>query len=84
MPSHNPRREVLRLVLAAAILNYFGRQIIAVLKLVLEMEFGWSARDCGNIGGLAILGFTGWVLLIHRLLPRIEPVVLSRSPAVPI
>jgi ACS family hexuronate transporter-like MFS transporter len=49
MRSRNTRWFVLALVFAAAILNYIDRQIIAILKPVLEEEFGWSDRDYGHL-----------------------------------
>lgn len=40
---------VLALVFAATCINYIDRQIIALLKPLLEEEFGWSDRDYGHM-----------------------------------
>lgn len=43
------RWVVLGLVFAAGIINYADRQIIALLKPMLEETFGWSDRDYGHL-----------------------------------
>src|ERR1044071_9741246 len=43
------RWVVLALVFAAGIINYADRQIIALLKPMLEQTFGWSDRDYGHL-----------------------------------
>jgi ACS family hexuronate transporter-like MFS transporter len=43
------RWAALALVFTAAMINYIDRQAIAVLKPVLEAEFGWSAQDYAHI-----------------------------------
>lgn len=57
---------MLALVVSATTINYLDRQIIALLKPVLEDEFGWSDRDYGHVvsafqfaAALAYLG-VGW------------------------
>lgn len=60
------RWVILALVVSATAINYLDRQIIALLKPVLEEEFGWSDRDYGHVvsafqfaAALAYLG-VGW------------------------
>ncbi|NJO12479.1 MAG: MFS transporter, partial [Gammaproteobacteria bacterium] len=59
---------ILALVVSATVINYLDRQIIALLKPVLEDEFGWSDRDYGHVvsafqfaAALAYLG-VGWFI----------------------
>jgi ACS family hexuronate transporter-like MFS transporter len=56
------------LVFTAAAINYVDRQIIALLKPVLEEQFGWSGQDYGNLTAafqlaatIAFLG-AGWFI----------------------
>jgi len=57
---------ILAMVVSATTINYLDRQIIALLKPVLEDEFNWSDRDYGHVvaafqfsAALAYLG-VGW------------------------
>lgn len=40
---------ILAFVVTATTINYLDRQIIALLKPVLETEFGWTASDYGHV-----------------------------------
>lgn len=40
---------VCALLFAATMLNYLDRQVIGLLKPVLQARFGWSEIDYGNI-----------------------------------
>ena len=59
---------IVGLAFVAIMLNYVDRQIIALLKPLLEQEFGWSNRDYSNMASafqlsaaVAFLG-TGWFI----------------------
>jgi ACS family hexuronate transporter-like MFS transporter len=59
---------VLVLVVTATIINYLDRQIIALLKPLIEVEYGWSDTDYGHVvsafqfsAALAYLG-AGWFI----------------------
>ncbi len=60
------RWVIVALIFVAIMLNYVDRQILALLKPTLEVEFGWSDQDYANMGtafqfatAVAFLG-TGW------------------------
>jgi ACS family hexuronate transporter-like MFS transporter len=67
--SINTRRSlIVALVFTAIMLNYVDRQIIALLKPTLQLEFGWSNRDYSHMASayqfsaaIAFLG-TGWFI----------------------
>ena len=67
--SNNSRRwAIVALAFAAIMLNYVDRQIIALLKPTLQVEFGWSNRDYSHMASafqfsaaLAFLG-AGWFI----------------------
>jgi ACS family hexuronate transporter-like MFS transporter len=59
---------LLALLIGAGILNYVDRQVIAVLKPLIEQETGWSDADYGKLASLfqlaaatAYVG-TGWIV----------------------
>jgi ACS family hexuronate transporter-like MFS transporter len=66
--SSTRRWLLLGLIIAAGILNYVDRQIIAVLKPVIQGEMGWSDADYGSLASLFQLSaalaflFTGWIV----------------------
>jgi MFS transporter, ACS family, hexuronate transporter len=41
---------ILALVFLAGVLNYVDRQVVAILKPVLQQEFGWDDREFGHLG----------------------------------
>lgn len=59
------------LVVSAGMLNYVDRQIIAVLKPIIEIDMGWSDRDYGTLASLfqfsAAIAFIGTGWLVDRL-----------------
>jgi MFS transporter, ACS family, hexuronate transporter len=67
--THNRGRwAIVALVFCAIMLNYVDRQILALLKPTLEVEFSWSDRDYANMqsafqvaAAIAFLG-TGWFI----------------------
>lgn len=62
------RWGIVALVFGAIMLNYVDRQIIALLKPMLQVDFGWSDRDYGHMASAfqfaAALGYlgAGWFL----------------------
>lgn len=62
---------ILALVVGATVINYLDRQIIALLKPVLEDEFGWSDRDYGHVVAAyqfaAVFAFVGVGWFIDRV-----------------
>lgn len=62
---------ILALVVSATVINYLDRQIIALLKPVLEDEFGWSDRDYGHVVAAyqfaAVFAFVGVGWFIDRV-----------------
>src|ERR1700735_2142534 len=66
--SANYRRLLLALLITAGILNYADRQIIAVLKPLLQEQLHWSDSDYGDLtavfqfaSAFALLG-VGWIV----------------------
>lgn len=59
---------LLALVITAGILNYVDRQLIAVLKPIIEVELHWTDADYGRLASLfqmsaaVALLFTGWIV----------------------
>lgn len=59
---------LIALVIAAGILNYWDRQIIAVLKPVLEKDLGWTDADYGTLisayqmAAVAAFPLVGWLI----------------------
>ncbi len=59
---------VVALLFFATTINYLDRQVIGLLKPVLEKEFDWSEKDYGNIimvfsatYAIGLLGFGKWI-----------------------
>ncbi len=46
----NLRWAVLTLVFFAGVLNYVDRQVVAILKPVMQQEFGWDDQQFGHLG----------------------------------
>lgn len=62
------RRLLIALLFFAIALNYVDRQVLALLKPTLEVEFGWSDRNYAFLGtafqitaAFSFL-FVGWIL----------------------
>lgn len=62
---------LLCMVIAAGILNYADRQIIAVLKPLLERELHWSDVDYGNLASIFQLSSAVALLFAGALVDRI-------------
>ncbi|PKU25176.1 MFS transporter [Telmatospirillum siberiense] len=67
-PFHGRSGLLLGLVITAGILNYADRQIIAVLKPMLEQDLGWSDNDYGRLtatfqfAAAVAFPFVGWIV----------------------
>lgn len=65
------RYWMLALVFTAGTLNYVDRQIIALLKPMLEQSFGWTDADYGSITTLFQLAAVVTLLLAGRFVDRV-------------
>lgn len=65
------RYWMLVLVFTAGTLNYVDRQIIALLKPMLERSFGWTDADYGSITTLFQLAAVATLLLAGRFVDRV-------------
>ena len=65
------KQLLLGMVIAAGILNYADRQIIAVLKPIMQVDLHWTDQDYGNL--TAIFQFSAAIALLFagRLVDRI-------------
>lgn len=76
------RGRLLLLLIAAAVLNYADRQIIALLKPALSADLGWSDEDYGTLTalfqGAAAVAFIFAGRLVDRLGPsRANPLAVG-------
>jgi ACS family hexuronate transporter-like MFS transporter len=66
---------LLGFMVAANILNYVDRQVIAILKPIIEQDLGWTDADYGTLAAIfqfsaaVAFAFTGWI--VDRLGPRL-------------
>lgn len=67
------RGRLLLLLIAAAVLNYADRQIIALLKPVLSADLGWSDEDYGTLTALFQGAAAVAFLFAGRLVDRLGP-----------
>lgn len=67
----NYRWIILSLLVSATIINYLDRQIIGLLKPMLEVEFNWTETDYGYIimafTGAYAIGLVSWGWLTDRI-----------------
>lgn len=67
----NYRWLILVLLVSATTINYLDRQIIGLLKPILEVEFNWSETDYGYIimlfTGAYAIGLVSWGWLTDRI-----------------
>jgi ACS family hexuronate transporter-like MFS transporter len=74
MPSlkiKNYRWIIVTLIFLATTINYIDRQIIGLLKPVLEVEFSWSETDFAHIVMAFTAAYAIGLLVIGRLIDRI-------------
>lgn len=71
MASTKLRYWILVLVFTAIMFNYVDRQIIALLKPILEQHFGWNDADYGDITTFFQLGGTVAILFAGRFVDRV-------------
>ena len=50
--SRRIRRMLVALIFFAAALNYVDRQVLALLKPILQMEFSWDNQDFAHLGSV--------------------------------
>ncbi len=67
----NYRWIIVTLIFLATTINYVDRQIIGLLKPVLEVEFNWSETDFAHIVMAFTAAYAIGLLLIGRLIDRI-------------
>jgi len=62
---------ILGLIIGAGVLNYVDRQIIAVLKPVIEADLHWSDIDYGRLASLFQLAAAAGYLVTGRIVDRL-------------
>jgi MFS transporter, ACS family, hexuronate transporter len=67
----NYRWIIVALLFLATTINYIDRQIIGLLKPILEVEFGWSETDFAHIVMAFTAAYAIGLLAIGRLVDRI-------------
>ena len=67
----NYRWIIVTLIFLATTINYIDRQIIGLLKPVLEVEFSWSETDFAHIVMAFTAAYAIGLLVIGRLIDRI-------------
>ncbi|QHT72130.1 MFS transporter [Rhodocytophaga rosea] len=73
MTSHtigNYRWIIVALLLAATIINYLDRQIIGLLKPILEKEFNWTETDFAQIVMAFTAAYAIGLLVVGRIIDR--------------
>jgi ACS family hexuronate transporter-like MFS transporter len=65
------RWTVCALLFFATTINYIDRQVIGILKPVLEVEFGWSERDYADIVFWFQAAYAIGLLTVGRLIDRV-------------
>lgn len=69
--SGNYRWVVCALIFFATTINYIDRQVIGLLKPTLEVEYGWSEKDYGNIVMAFSAAYAVGLLLFGRIVDKI-------------
>jgi ACS family hexuronate transporter-like MFS transporter len=59
------------LLFFAATVNYMDRQVIALLKPTLQVQFGWTDVDYSNIVLILQFAYGAGVLFVGKLIDRI-------------
>jgi ACS family hexuronate transporter-like MFS transporter len=71
MPTTNYRWIIVALLFLATTINYIDRQIIGLLKPILEVEFNWSESDFARIVVAFTAAYAIGLLLFGRLIDRV-------------
>lgn len=71
MPTTNYRWIIVALLFFATTINYIDRQIIGLLKPILEVEFNWSESDFARIVVAFTAAYAIGLLLFGRLIDRV-------------
>ncbi len=67
-PINTRRWLLLGFMVAANVLNYVDRQVIAILKPIIEQDLGWTDADYGTLAAIfqfsaaMAFAFTGWIV----------------------
>ena len=76
----NYRYTIMGLLFLATTINYIDRQIIGLLKPILEVEFQWTEKDYGDIVfWFQLMYAVGFVLsgrFIDKVVPRLATALL--------
>jgi len=79
----NYRWLILSLLVSATIINYLDRQIIGLLKPILEVEFEWTETDYGYIimafTGAYAIGLVSWGWLTDRIGTKLSYIISVSS-----
>jgi ACS family hexuronate transporter-like MFS transporter len=67
----NIRWGVCALLFFATTINYIDRQVLSILKPLLEDEFGWSEADYGWIASLFTFGYALMMPIAGRLIDKL-------------
>lgn len=71
MPTKNYRWIIVALLFLATTINYIDRQIIGLLKPILEVEFNWSESDFAKIVVAFTAAYAIGLLIFGRLIDRV-------------
>lgn len=71
MPLKNYRWIIVALLFFATTINYIDRQIIGLLKPILEVEFTWTETDFAHIVMAFTAAYAAGLLLIGRFIDKI-------------
>ena len=67
----NYRWIIVALIFFATTINYIDRQIIGLLKPILEVEFSWSETDFAHIVMAFTAAYAIGLLVLGRIIDRI-------------
>ena len=67
----NYRWVIVALLFMATTINYIDRQIIGLLKPILEVEFNWSESDFAGIVVAFTVAYAIGLLFFGRLIDRV-------------
>ena len=74
------RWTICALLFFATTVNYLDRQVLSLLKPVLEVEFGWSNSDYANIASVFQFVYAISMLFALAVLSRTRHLKLMPSP----
>ena len=71
MKQTNYRWVIVALLFFATTINYLDRQVISLLKPILEKEFSWTESDYGNIVTVFTFFYGASTLLAGYIIDRV-------------